>query len=359
VRQNFAQTRPDITRYLTPAEANEIEEWQRGVLTVRADAFAQRIADGRIRDGHGDLRLDQLYLSDAGHVTILDCIEFDERFRHGDVCADVAFLAMDLAWHGRVDLAELLLARYARHADDYDLYALVDFCESYRACVRGKIAALMAHDESAGTAQREHAEAQARRYFLLALSAHRPLLRRPRVIAVGGLIASGKSTIADAIGRALPAPVVDSDRTRKHMLGVQALAPVRDGAWTGGYDLAFTERVYDEVLRRAQVVLASGRPVVLDASFRSAAMRKQAQALAAHFAVPLLLVECTAPASVCRERLAARAAAPSVSDGRLAVFDDFAARFEPIVELPEGQHARLDTTLPEDESLRQLARWLE
>jgi aminoglycoside phosphotransferase family enzyme/predicted kinase len=359
VGQNFAQTRPDITRYLARAEADEIEAWQRGVLTVRADAFAQRMADGRIRDGHGDLRLDQLYLSDDGKVTILDCIEFDERFRHGDVCADIAFLAMDLAWRGRVDLSELLLARYARHADDYDLYTLVDFYQSYRAWVRGKIAALMARDAAATEAQRELAEAQARRYFLLALSAHRPPLRKPRVVAVGGLIASGKSTVADLIGLALPAAVVDSDRTRKHMLGLEATTPVHDQAWANGYDLAFTGRVYDEVLRRAAVVLASGRPVVLDASFRSAEMRQRARELATRFGVPFLLVECRATPEVCRQRLVARAGAPTVSDGRLAIFDAFAARFEPVQELPPSEHVVLDTTVPRSDLLAQLARWFE
>jgi predicted kinase len=217
----------------------------------------------------------------------------------------------------------------------------------------------MARDASASEAQRERAEAQARRHFLFALSAHRPPLRRPRLVAVGGLIASGKSTVADLIGPALPAPVVDSDRTRKHMLGVAATVPVHDPAWAKGYDLAFTGRVYDEVLRRAAVVLASGRPVVLDASFRSAEMRRRARELATRFAVPFLLVECKATLEVCRQRLVARASEPTVSDGRLAVFDAFAARYEPVQELSSSEHVVLDTTMPRSDLLGQLARWLE
>ena len=64
------------------------------------------------------------------------------------------------------------------------------------------------------------------------------------------------------------------------MLGVQPTEPLDHAAWSGAYDLALTDRVYAELLRRADVVLASGRPAVLDASFRSAAHRRAARELA-------------------------------------------------------------------------------
>src|SRR6185369_5925784 len=111
-------------------------------LVENEPTFRRRIADQRVRDGHGDLRLEHIYLR-SDDVTIIDCIEFNDRFRFADVCADVAFLSMDLAVHRRVDLAERLLATYAREADDFDLYAVVDFYESYRAFVRAKISSFM------------------------------------------------------------------------------------------------------------------------------------------------------------------------------------------------------------------------
>ncbi|HSQ64003.1 MAG TPA: AAA family ATPase [Polyangiaceae bacterium] len=342
VQENFQQTRDVMSRYVSAAEAAEIVRWQTRFLHDHERLFAERIAAGRVRDGHGDLRLEHAYFVDERSPLLVDCIEFNERFRFADVCADVAFLSMDLASHGRVDLAERFLARYAQQANDFDLYALVDFYESYRAFVRGKIATMVG--DAAG----------ARRHFLLALAADRRSLLAPVLVAVGGIIASGKSTIAEHVARELSAPIVDADRTRKAMLGVEATKPLDERAWKGAYDPDFTEKVYAEVLRRAEVVLASGRPVVLDASFRSPTMRAAARALARRYGAPFRFVECRAEVEVCRSRLVTRARERGVSDGRLEVFDAFRQRFEKVVELSPLEHVVLDTSRPIEDSLRAL-----
>jgi aminoglycoside phosphotransferase family enzyme/predicted kinase len=358
LEENFAQTRHRVEKYISTQEARGLRRWQRQFVRRHASVFSRRSAEGRVRDGHGDLRLEHVYLQEGG-VTVLDCIEFNKRFRFADVCADVAFLSMDLAGHGRVDLAERFLATYAREANDFDLYAVVDFYESYRAYVRGKIAALVADDESAGQSVRERSRGEARRHFLLALSADRRSLLQPAVVAVGGIIASGKSTLADRVGEELSAPVVDADRTRKAMLGVKPTERLGDAAWTGAYDPRFTESVYNEVLRRAGVVLDSGRPVVLDASFRSVDMRNAARELARRHNAPFRFVECRATADVCRARLAVRERQGGVSDGRLAIFDAFCARFEPVDEVPSAEHFVIDTTLPIERNMAALRSVLE
>jgi len=309
------------------------------------------VAAERVREGHGDLRLEHVYFEPAG-LRVIDCIEFDERYRVCDACADVAFLAMDLAAHGRIAWAERLLARFARAADDYDLYALVDFYEAYRACVRGKVAAMLARDPGANDALRRKAGADAYRHFLLALACGRAPVLPPTLVCVGGVIASGKSTLAEALSSELACPVVDADRTRKHMLGVEEDRPLHDPAWRGAYDPAVTGRVYAELLRRASVVLASGRPVVVDASFRSRALRAGARELARGLRVPFRFVECRVPADVSRARLARRNGGPS--DGRLAIFDEFAARFESVTELPESEHIVVNTARPVDDALAAL-----
>ncbi len=358
IRENFDQTRYALSRYLVPDEAEEVVRWQTGFARDQQVRFQRRVAQGRIRDGHGDLRLEHVYIGPGGGIRVLDCIEFNERFRYADVCADIAFLSMDLAAHGRVDLAERLLASYARAADDFDLYTVVDFYESYRAFVRGKVSSMLARDDGADATSRRRAEEEARRYFLLALSSDRQSLLRPALLAVGGVIASGKSTIADRLSMELSAPVVEADRTRKAMLGVDALHRLDEPAWTGAYDPAFSDRVYDELFRRAGIVLGSGRPVVIDASFRSASLRRGARDLARAHGVPFHFVECRAPQPVCRERLVARARERTVSDGRLAIFDEFCAHYEPVGELSSDEHRVLDTTRPIDESLETLRRSL-
>jgi hypothetical protein len=356
VIENFEQTKASIHRYLDPDQVKELEVSQLRFLKERRSLFEERLRRGRVRDGHGDLRLEHVYLDENGEVAILDCIEFNERFRFADVCADVVFLAMDLAWHRRVDLAERLIARYARDADDYDLYPLADFYQSYRAFVRGKIASMTASEETASLKARERAAAEARRYFLLALASERKPLVPARVVAIGGVIASGKSTFASALGREMPAPVVDADRTRKHLAGVAAEHPLPERPWSGFYSQEFTKQVYSELCRRGSAVLESGRPVVLDASFRARAQRAEAKRLASNNGVPFVFVECRAPDELCRKRLREREKTRSVSDGRLEVFDDFVRSWEPVEELDPSEHVVVDTSEPIALSLEALRR---
>jgi aminoglycoside phosphotransferase family enzyme/predicted kinase len=353
VEENFVQTRGVAERCLAARDIAEIESRQTSFVRVHADRFRARVAGGRVRDGHGDLRLEHVYFG-PDRIEVIDCIEFNDRFRFADVCADIAFLSMDFAWHGRVDLAERLLARYARASDDYDLYALVDFYEGYRAYVRGKVSLMLAADPGAGDALRRRAEEEARRYLLLALSASRPPVTPPGLVCVGGVVACGKTTVAEHLARALAAPVVEADRTRKHLLGVAPSVHIEERPWQGAYDPAWTERVYAELLRRARVVLASGRSVILDASFRTRDLRERARALALASGVPFLFVECRVDPDVARERLRRRESESGTSDARLPMFDDFRARFESPDELAETEHLVLDTGLPLESSLAAL-----
>jgi aminoglycoside phosphotransferase family enzyme/predicted kinase len=355
VRENFVQARAALSQVVTEREACQVEAQQLGFLEENAALFERRVHARRIRDGHGDLRLEHVYFHEQEAPRVLDCIEFNERFRYADVCSDIAFLAMDLAWHGRRDLAEHLLAAYARESDDYDLYSVVDFYQSYRAYVRAKICAIGYTSAGVGFEARARLERDARRYLLLALAAERPSIDPPRLIAVGGVIASGKSTLAEALGRRLAIPVLSSDRTRKALLGVEAKSPIHDEPWRGAYSDERTEQVYAELLRRAEIVLDSGRSVIVDASFRTCSMRQQVRQLARALGAAFTFVECRVPLEVSRQRLSERANAPSISDGRSEILDEFLGRSEPVVEIPAGEHAVVSSTGPVSESLVQLS----
>lgn len=350
VRDNFEQGRGAACDYLGETEAAAIEAGQLGFLSDQSAFFEDRVLSGRVREGHGDLRLEHIYLDDEGGVRVLDCIEFNDRFRFLDVCSDVAFLSMDLACSGRGDLAEHFLAEYARMSNDYDLYPLVGFYESYRAYVRGMVNAILAGDADAPAPIRKRSADVARRHYLLALeslpaqsSTGRSAVP-PMVLAVGGIVASGKSTIAARVGSEALAPVVGSDRTRKSLLGVGSTTSVSSAPWTDAYSAEMTEQVYEEVFRCARSVLQSQRPVVIDASFRARAHREAVRGLARDEGVPFLFIECRAPVDVCRERLSQRDQEPSVSDARAAILEDFVARWEPVDELELSEHLSLETS---------------
>lgn len=354
---------------ITEGGMDEIERWQGSFLGGHRDLFEQRMIDGAIRDGHGDLRLEHVFFDgdDASpkiDFEIIDGIEFDDRYRLGDVCADIAFFAMDLARLGRVDLAERFIAMYARAANDFELYRLVDFYESYRACVRAKIAAGVAGDHLAPEAVVDMARAEARRYLLLAQSVRRRSVIGPVVVAIGGSIATGKSTLAERLAEELSAPIIDADRTRKFLLGVRPTEhDAADTAWKGAYDPEFSAKVYSEVLRRADAVLSSGRPVILDASFRTKKARAAARELASQHNVPFRLIECVSPIELSRTRLEARQASSlekdKISDATTEILDAFTKAYEPIDELSPTEHIKVDSSGSIESAIAEVEREIE
>ena len=141
------------------------------------------------------------------------------------------------------------------------------------------------------------------------------------------------------------------------MIGLAPTEHADSDAWSGPYDPRFSGA---STVRssRAPTPLASGRPVILDATFRTAAARGAARALAERHGVPFRLLECVAPADVCRERLAKRDRETSVSDGRVAIFDAFHAGYQPITEIASPEHVRIDTRGTPESALEQVERAL-
>jgi hypothetical protein len=279
---------------------------------------------------------------------VIDCVEFNERLRRGDAAADVAFLAMELTARSRADLAELFLAVFAVESDDHDLYGVVDFYAGYRAWVRGKVAAFLAADRSTPREKAVRKAEEARSLFALARSYAEAGTGASPVVAVGGLIGSGKSTLAEALGRAASLPVVSSDRVRKALAGVHATERAPEGA----YSAAFSARTFDELFRRAAVVLNSGRGVVLDATFRERTLRLRAGDLARRHGRRFLFVETVCDEATLRERLRRRATGSSVSDAGEALLERVRAEFEPVTELGAGEYVRVDTTGPPEAAAR-------
>ena len=164
--ENFSRTEDLVGSLLSRELFGHIRTFARNFLKDHRALFLQRIRQGRIRDCHGDLHMKNICLADE--VYIFDCIEFNPRFRYGDVAADIDFLAMDLDFHGFKDLSRYLVERLAQAVADPELLVMLDFYKCYRAYVRGKIAAFTARDPELAPEARAQAEQTARAYFLLA-----------------------------------------------------------------------------------------------------------------------------------------------------------------------------------------------
>ena len=166
VLENFEQTEAFIDRgALTRAQFDAVSAKSRAVLADGA-RFERRIAAGRIRDCHGDLYSANICLAEKPYI--FDCIEFNQRFRHADVASDVAFLAMDLDFHGLEDLSRHFIERFVQVSGDAGLPDMLDFYKCYRAYVRGKIGLFTASDAGLPEAARQEQTAAAARYFKLA-----------------------------------------------------------------------------------------------------------------------------------------------------------------------------------------------
>lgn len=92
---SFEQTRLFRGGVLHEAETAEVERLSLRYLGARQPLFFARTAAGLVRDGHGDLLADDVFLLPDG-PRALDCLEFDDRLRYVDGLDDAAFLAMDL-----------------------------------------------------------------------------------------------------------------------------------------------------------------------------------------------------------------------------------------------------------------------
>lgn len=273
---------------------SELQELAERWLSGRDRLFDARIASGKVCDGHGDLQAEDIFCLDDG-VRILDCVEFSDRLRFGDVCADVAFLAMDLERLGRLEAARQFLDEYRKLADDPFPESLLHYYVALRAYVRAKVACLRVEQGD------EASRAQARKLHQLALDHLRQA--QVTVVFIGGLPGSGKSTIATGVARILGWRLISSDVVRQEIFRRQDETPVYG---TGRYAPEATDAVYTELLTRAENLLAGGESVILDASWIDSAWREKARVMASASGSHVVELCCCVQPDMAQERIVRR-----------------------------------------------------
>lgn len=314
----------------------EITALASSFIDGRAVLFARRIGEHKIVDGHADLLADDIFCLRDG-PELLDCLEFDDRLRYIDIVDDAAFLAMDLEYLGRPDLAALFLRSYLRDAGDDAPASLCDFYIAYRAVVRAKVDCVRHTQGSDGAA------ADARRHLEIA----RDHLRAGavRLILVGGGPGTGKSTLSRLLAEEIGAQVISTDQVRAEM--------VRDGQITGLpgvldeglYTQENIDAVYAAVLRRAHLELCEGRSVVLDGTWGEHRHRELARRLAHGSGAVIVEFVCIAPLDATVSRIRSRTETTSQVTPEIAT-----ALAERVDDGWAGAHA-IDTTGPRQDSV--------
>lgn len=168
------------------------------------------------------------------------------------------------------------------------------------------------------------------------------------------MVASGKSTIATELSRKLGIEVLRSDLIRKDMFDLQPDdfmdVPFEEGIYSKGA----SSLTYGKLLMLAQEEIAKGVSVILDATFSSEHQRSEALRLARDMDANIIFIECTPPIKVLKDRLLKREADVSVSDARIHHFKQFKNQFEPLEDITDEMHIRIDTQKPVKENMAQI-----
>lgn len=302
-QQNADDFRADPALF-PPAQAVALEAATQAALARGAGLLEARARTGFVRRCHGDLHLRNIVLLE-GVPTLFDAIEFNDDLATCDLLYDFAFLLMDLWERGLHGPANGVLNRYlwALDADaHYEGLALLPLFLSLRAGIRAKV-------EAAGLGHLpadEQAPARARilRQFQAALDFLSP--SPVRLVAVGGLSGTGKSTLSAALaprlGRAPGAVILRSDITRKALAGVAETDRLPPDAYKPGT----SEAVYEVIRRRAGLALAAGHCAILDAVHARAGERRAAQDVAQQTGAAFTGLWLEAPVEDLVERVEAR-----------------------------------------------------
>ncbi|HLR78255.1 MAG TPA: AAA family ATPase [Burkholderiaceae bacterium] len=276
-------------------------------LSRHAELLDHRAGAGKVRLCHGDLHLGNICMW-KGRAVPFDCLEFNDDMATTDVLYDLAFLLMDLWRYQEYRLANLTMNRYMDETGDVQGLPLLPFFIALRASIRAQVLATqasMADDNDHAT----RCTRQARQFLDLAFDV---LQDRPATLmAIGGLSGTGKSTLAmnlaDAIGPVPGARVLSSDRIRKQLAGVPAETVLPAHSYTP----EASRKVYQEQVRRAGLVLATGHAVIADAVFSKIDERQAIEACASRHDVPFAGVWLEANADTLIERVDARVNDPS------------------------------------------------
>jgi aminoglycoside phosphotransferase family enzyme/predicted kinase len=325
VRGNLEQLAAFAGETLEP-ELHErlVREIDRELAAV-AGLVESRADGGLGRDGHGDLRLDHVYLL-GGAIDVVDCIEFRDDFRRGDPVADAAFLVMELEHARRPDLAATFFGAWAAARRDGEAAALLPLHVAHRRLVRAKVRSLAAREPEIPKDERRRAAEEATTHAIAALVRVAPPSRRPALLVACGLPCSGKSTLArglaaDGFAR------ISSDETRKSLAAWLSPPDTWEGGHEGGlYGREWTDRTYRACFEQAEALLRQGRRVVLDASFHEESRRREALELAGRLGVAAVAFECRASDPVADARMAARRG--DASDATPAIRAAMIARWE-------------------------------
>jgi aminoglycoside phosphotransferase family enzyme/predicted kinase len=329
-----------------------LEAWLCAEAVRLRPVWLRRLAEGHVREGHGDLHLANLIVL-ADEVTAFDCIEFDPALRWADQLFDIAFLVMDLMAHGRSDLAWRFFNAYLDQTGDHAGLPVLRYALVYRALVRAMVAGLPGAQHDVGGEFEQRASKPG--YLGLALrliEGAPPQGTQARLLITHGVSGSGKSFVSLGLIEQAGAIRLRADVLRKRLAGLPPLGVSRAASHAeaqGLYSPQATQRTYASLMALAAMALREGYPVVVDATFLRLADRDAFRELAQGLQLAFAIVHCHAPDAVLQARVSARRArADDASEADLSVLAAQQAHHEPLLDREQPFVLHVDTSQPVD-----------
>ena len=355
-RENVKQWKPYIARTISLEQDRILRAYGEAFFARRAELLQRRVDETRIRRVHADLRSDAVCFTDG--ICIFDCVEFSNRLSLLDVARDVGFLAMDLDYRERGDLAGAFVDRYVEISGDAELPQLLDFYACYSACVRGKVEAFLLDEPEVPARERRAAARAARRYFELACRYARSLPPALLIITCG-LAATGKSAVAQRLAGLTGIDVISSDVVRKRLAGLAPTERRFEPFGRGIYSKELTDRTYAALLEEARERLRRGQSVILDASYLRREYRRAAARLAAEEGAQFACLQLLAGDEAVRRRLARRLReGGDPSDARWEIYAGQKRRFQRPSEVTAERLIVVDAQQPLAGAARRVLREL-
>ncbi len=304
-----------------------LQRWTAEFYQQHRPEFSQRVANGFVRECHGDLHLANV-VRWGGQWMPFDGIEFNDNFRWIDVLSDAAFTAMDFAARGHLEFCRSFLSRYLEYTGDHASPSLLRWYLVYRALTRAKVAAIRA-----GQSDADDREQRMDVNMHVDLAYRFSLRQEPRLWITHGVSGSGKTTASEVVVQREGAIRLRSDVERKRHFGLTPTDRLTAKMRQKVYCESASHATYNRLRRIATGILRAGYPVVVDATFLKQSERALFQKLAHAEGATFAILNCHTDEQTLRQRIADRLAQNSdASDADISVMEQQLKSREPLTE---------------------------
>jgi len=332
--ENFQQTEGFLDKFIDKKSSKFIEKQTMKFLADNSELFDKRVEDGFVVDGHGDLRLEHIYIN-GDEFGLIDCIEFNRRFRYNDVVSEIGFLSMEVDQMGNTAFSDGLLEGFFKVYDDADSKKLLNFYRCYRAYVRAKVTCFLLADKDESWELYQEKVDEVNSHIRAAVIYAASMFEADSILFYG-LMASGKSKNARFFAENFPVEHMNTDVIRKLMNGIDPEQKVHSDFGADLYSPENSKKLYEYIGEVAEKNRELGRVSILDGSFSKLSYIDD---IKKNYGGSFKKIRFFAPEDEIMRRLEKRAEKVLASDGRPEIYESQKKSAEDI-----GQDFQIETT---------------